>query len=253
MSTMSSSERYVILAPHVDDEIIGCYRLISAGLVDEVVYFFEVTKAREAEARRCAKDFDYKAVSYDNSDELVARIAPTDVTVLMPHIKDLHPHHKLVNLIGRQLPNKKKFYTVDMTTDVDVLPQGQQMDKRQTLLNYFPSQSELFLKDDKYWLFEGLHSTDVISSVTSKGIWGIIHVIATVWGTDTNSFNTHIWNKMLRDVKDLQPSYKYTSSIGEQVGPIFLEHLVSQFPGKNCQVVVRALGADLTCHRYEYR
>ena len=32
----------IILAPHVDDEVIGCYQLLVKGEIDKIVYFYDL-------------------------------------------------------------------------------------------------------------------------------------------------------------------------------------------------------------------
>jgi hypothetical protein len=155
------NEKYVIFAPHVDDDVIGCYRFLKAGMVDTVYYFYELDAVRRAEALECAKMFNFKAI-FVSTDTL---IVDSDAIILAPNINDLHPHHNEVNRLAKKFPNKKKYYSVDMNVNFSVLDQKTQDDKKDTLIKLFPSQAKLF-ENEKYYLFESIVDDD-----SKKMIW----------------------------------------------------------------------------------
>lgn len=154
---------FVILAPHVDDEVIGCFQMLDARLVSHVVYFYEVDDVRKAEALACAERFGFEAVfDWDNfhTNELLS-----NQTLLVPNIADHHPDHKAVNRLAKQLPNKKLYYSIDMNVQKTVLDNRARNEKMRALCNLFPSQSGIF-SDQKFYLFESYVEDD-----SSKMIW----------------------------------------------------------------------------------
>lgn len=154
--------KFIVFAPHVDDEVIGCYRYLRAGLVDTVYYFYELDEVRRAEALECAKKFKFKAV-FATTDTLV--IDP-DAIILAPNINDIHPHHGDVNRLAKKFPNKKEYYSIDMNVrHYTVLDHDVQIDKKNSLNELFPSQAKLFA-DEKYYLFESKVDDD-----SKKMIW----------------------------------------------------------------------------------
>jgi hypothetical protein len=159
-------QKYSILSPHIDDEVIGCYRLLAAGQIESVCYFQELTEERVKEGKACAKRFGFRANFFTASmplHEVLKVLADLYLnhTIIVPHIADQHPHHKQVNkgangLKGVQL----KFYSVDMNVECDVLDEETRKAKRNALYELFPSQQPLFNQDSKYFLFESLLDTD---------------------------------------------------------------------------------------------
>jgi len=152
--TVNKSKPYVIFAPHIDDELIGCWSLIKQGLVREVIYFFDMTPLRKMEARHIAKEYDF-IVSFDPEFKEIEK----STVLLIPNIRDMHPHHKSVNrVIKTYYPDhKKKYYSIDMNYKTALLPDYE--DKRNALLRFFPTQASLF-NDAKYYLFESIHDSE---------------------------------------------------------------------------------------------
>jgi hypothetical protein len=152
----------ILFSAHVDDEVIGCWRQLSAGMVSDVYYFFDMTDQRKFEATTCAEKYkftphfidDFKCVKF-----------PADEVILVPNVNDLHIHHKQVNRFAKSLPNKKLYYSVDMNVKFDVLSVEAQQEKKSALLTLFPSQQKL-LENEKYHLFESLIEDD-----SHKMIW----------------------------------------------------------------------------------
>jgi len=145
---------YVIFAPHIDDELIGCWSLIRAKEVDKVYYFFDITTERKREAIQLAFDFGYDV--FFNADATQIDDAQT---LLVPNIRDQHPHHKIVNYSAkhRYPGQKKKYYSIDMNYGTILLKDYE--DKKKALLTYFPSQAALF-NNGKYYLFESIQDLE---------------------------------------------------------------------------------------------
>lgn len=166
--------RYTILAPHVDDEVVGCYRLLDAGEVDAVYYGFELSDTRWKEAEACAKRFGfqpYRLFGRGSPHASPLEIPSVHTLLVVPHIKDHHPDHKKVSRYARHLHYPKKYYSVDMNVEMEALTPEFQRDKKAALIDLFPSQKELFLSDQKYYLFETLLDSeyDEVLVIDEKG------------------------------------------------------------------------------------
>jgi hypothetical protein len=141
----------VILAPHVDDELIGCYSILNDGKyrVTQVIYFYDLDDIRKEEALAAADFYNFD-VSFDGYDAIIDRT----VILYAPNVADAHPHHKAVNQYAKALANTKMYYSVDMNRDFTVLDEYDQKSKLTLLKHLYPSQQKLFDSDAKYHLFE---------------------------------------------------------------------------------------------------
>lgn len=152
----------IILAPHVDDEVIGCFDALTQMNVKEVHYFFEVDDTRREEAFASAARFNFTPVFHQRLEH----IPPTGGLVYLPHPSDLHPDHRAVHARYRSVfpTNRRRFYSIDMEFNRTLALQP--AEKHEALLSLFPSQHKLF-DDARYWLFERLFVTDVMVSTSS--------------------------------------------------------------------------------------
>lgn len=143
--------RTLILAPHIDDELIGCYSRIKAGLVPDVCYFFDITEERFNEAKNFESSGAIKIVKEEDLN------LPSYDIILVPSIQDHHPDHKYVNRKYRRFATS--FYSVDM---VEATPYSieDRLYKRNLLNTYYKSQSSLWEHDNKYFIFESIHEHD---------------------------------------------------------------------------------------------
>lgn len=150
---------YVILAPHIDDEFIGCYRLLCEHKIKKVIYFFDLTEERIKEAKFVSENYKFEPIFCNDIENLNSHISDSDV-LLVPNIKDNHIHHKKINMIAKKLKNKKLYYSADMNTKFDVLSESIKNCKKDLLTYYYPSQEKLF-ENEKYFLFESLLESDI--------------------------------------------------------------------------------------------
>ena len=188
MSADNDLLEYRILAPHVDDEMIGCYTKLLTGHVRGVHYFFDLTEERQREAVRASQFYGFtptfsdapevmlSMMSLDNAIHRIMRQYHTANTIwLVPDITDVHHHHKMVNWTARKVAHRLtaggaskvqlEFYSIDMSSPAVVpLPSHIASQKKLSLLQNYPSQSVLF-QNEKYFLFEGYRRDNTRSSV----------------------------------------------------------------------------------------
>ncbi len=152
----------LIIAPHPDDEIIGCWRLLREGKVNYVAYVF-IDKARENEIFRAMEKYGFKAILIKkfSVEELKEVISRAD-EVYVPHPYDHHPQHRLVRLMSEsvafELGVKLMYYSTDMNVPwaIEALNYDDAMKKLEDLQECYPSQESEFLVNHHWWLFEGV-------------------------------------------------------------------------------------------------
>lgn len=158
--------KFVIVAPHVDDEVIGCFRFLHSRVVSKVFYLNECYGDRLYEAYACAKHFGFMPFFGANS---LFR-SPGEI-ILAPNIKDTHDDHKAANSLVKKTfgSNDVAYYSVDMNVAKRTLSPTVSAAKLEALKTLFPSQKSLFENDDKYHLFESVQKCDWLSSKTYTG------------------------------------------------------------------------------------
>lgn len=156
--------KYTIFAPHVDDEVIGCYSLLKEKNI-KVVYFSELSLIRKKEALNASRAFQFK-FSFSGYNYKPAQ----DEILVVPCKEDLHPEHRKVNAFAKSFSNKKLYYTTDKNVAYCVLPENAVTIKKMLMNRLYPSQAKLWENDDKYILFERIKETDyaLIAKVTHQ-------------------------------------------------------------------------------------
>lgn len=160
----------IIFAPHIDDELIGCFSLFSLTQPNsdiKVLYFFEINdeRMREVNVLSDRLGFNYHVIRRYQHENIQAFIRPDDV-LYIPHIKDEHQAHKLVNTWGRVFPNEKKYYSTTMNVCRRTLDSVHQFQKTQLLERYYPSQQLHFDAHPEWFLFESIQETDLERYIT---------------------------------------------------------------------------------------
>lgn len=156
--------RYVILAPHIDDETIGCHSLLVKGVVNSVYYFFEFDKKRMIEAIAASHKFGFMpffATSLDifkNVSKKYNPIFAPDVSILVPRIDDHHPAHQAVNRMAKEVFSNLLFYSIDMNAGAALYDESDR--KRDDLYQLYPSQKQYFDDHPQCYLFEHISDMD---------------------------------------------------------------------------------------------
>ena len=144
-------ETNIILAPHADDAIIGCWSIIKKPFV-YVLYNDEDTLI---EAAQFIAQFNLKAglildlISLIRKRENAIIYAPNPFT-------ELHPLHKEIGMRAYRLAQsglKVVFYSTNMNTN-SLVELEDYKSKKKALEMFYPDKADLWKYDWKYFLFE---------------------------------------------------------------------------------------------------
>lgn len=165
--------KILILAPHPDDEVIGCFELIKEKPEDIIVVWFdeyagmvkneEVWQVRMLEAEAVASKFGFEYQVFFNVSDLLENVEDlirdnNVVAVLVPDLGDEHEHHRLVNsagyIIAKEYGLRFGEYTTRMNTEY--VRESKYPEEKLEAIKMYKSQSWLWeIGDAKWWLFEG--------------------------------------------------------------------------------------------------
>ena len=140
----------IIVSPHADDELIGCYSILKD--IDIVIF---CSKERKKEAINTANIFGFTPLF---GIDKIFKI-PNNSIVYTPDKRDFHPLHIQVTNLVESIQKKKNltliYYTVEKNTNNMFLVKSPQ--KKEDFLNLlYSSQKALWKNNQKYILFEGI-------------------------------------------------------------------------------------------------
>lgn len=149
----------ILLAPHCDDELIGCHLSIKRGIIDLVVYVDPpVGRLKFADIAGKELGFSVGTVDFKDLHTFLERWNDLENHIIfVPDVADNHPRHKAVNLMGRMSGCRLGYYSTDMNTGyTKELSNKDKKEKREMLNRYYPDQKSLWENNWKYFLFEGV-------------------------------------------------------------------------------------------------
>lgn len=143
----------IIIAPHPDDELIGCFQVIADGIISKVVYVADAIPLREKEAIILCDSFGIES-EFLRGD--IKKLLNLEIghTYYIPSPNDDHKLHKLVFGLIDHYTTQIAVYSVSMN-DWFVREVRNPNVKKQALDRFYPSQKALWKYEHKYFLFEG--------------------------------------------------------------------------------------------------
>ncbi len=158
----------IIVAPHPDDELIGCYEILKKNKTSPIIIYTEnFNDKRKEETLKLKKYFNTKAQLFLRS--VPPQFLKEENTFYFPDpIYEIHPAHRTQGSIGESLArqgldvifyntNMNAPYIHEVTYPVDELVKmdSDYPSKKKILDEVYPSQSDMWKYEARYYLFEG--------------------------------------------------------------------------------------------------
>jgi len=142
----------IIIAPHADDEIIGCYNILKTHPVEAVLYG---SKIAVKEAEETAKYFEFMPLF---AEVLLRKYIKKKYLFFFPDpYFEAHPEHRAWGGMGERLLRQGEdiiFYSTNMNAPY-IHEVSYPETKHFCLDTHYPEKKSLWEYDHKYFLFEG--------------------------------------------------------------------------------------------------
>jgi hypothetical protein len=154
--TSNVNNEKIIISPHMDDEIIGCYEVIKNDKPIIIYIGDDNSNERKNESLKLKEEVDIKFQLYLNN--IPQHFINKSNTFYFPDPStEIHPKHRLWGNMGEQLARIGMdviFYTTNMNTQY-IKEEKDPKGKEELLNKIYPSQSNLWKYEKKYILFSG--------------------------------------------------------------------------------------------------
>jgi hypothetical protein len=146
----------IIAAPHPDDEIIGCYEILTSGIKPIIIYSGDMDADRRETVLKLKEHVDCKL-------QLFLMTIPqtfldmNNIFYLPDPIYETHPKHREWGFLGENLArNGFDVIFYNTTMNAPYIHECKDPEKKKELLDkVYPDQKSLWEYDHKYFLFEG--------------------------------------------------------------------------------------------------
>ncbi|MEM3443987.1 MAG: hypothetical protein QXP04_03775 [Candidatus Nanoarchaeia archaeon] len=150
MLEANNFKKVLIMAPHPDDEIIGCFQLLHRKEVKHVCFI-----TSEEEMYTSSKFFEFEIVPVEEVENT------TWNAIFVPDPFERHPLHRKTWALGHQVSSKLGsrlgLYSTQMDASyVDLLPEKLAKLKMEVLNKIYHRKSDMWKYEHKYWLYEGV-------------------------------------------------------------------------------------------------
>lgn len=154
-----SDKNICIIAPHPDDEIIGCFEVVS-NYKTMILYDASTPQLRREEAMKLKNEFDISAQVFMNNIPPPWLTLENAVFFFPDPIYETHPLHRQWGYGGEMMARAGQnviFYNTNMNAPY-IHECADFLKKRETLNKYYSSAKTLWAFEHKYNIFEGYNS-----------------------------------------------------------------------------------------------
>lgn len=154
---LKQAKDIVIISPHYDDEVIGCFEIITNEKLKTTILYSSQDSSRRNEAA-VLREYTNIKNQVVSPQTLPPNLIDRNIIYLIPdpHF-EIHPLHRQWGNIGESMVRNRLnviFYTTSMNTPY--IREVEEPEKKKEILNrVYPSQADLWKFDHKYFLWEG--------------------------------------------------------------------------------------------------
>ena len=155
---MTEKKHSVIIAPHPDDELIGCFEILDDPKQNiTIIYGADASAERRKEALKLKESFPSVGNQVFHAS-IPSVYITTDITLYFPDpVNEIHPSHRGWGSMGEALARDGLdvvFYSTIM--NVPYIHECKDSMKKEAMLNrVYDKQKSLWEYEKKYVLFEG--------------------------------------------------------------------------------------------------
>jgi len=145
----------IIIAPHPDDEVIGCFEVLKNYNPIIIYTARDIPNARREQARKIREHFSIKGQFFLST--IPHNLLHQSNTFFFPHpVYETHFEHRMQGIVGEQLlragnPNIY-FYITEMTAPFKFEADPE---KREMMDKCYSDQKDMWKYEHKYFLFSG--------------------------------------------------------------------------------------------------
>jgi hypothetical protein len=147
----------IIIAPHPDDELIGCFEVLQKKEPSIIIYGGDTDFKRKEETKNLRNSYDNIVGQLFLSSVPSNLMIPNNTLYFPDPIYETHPLHRFYGMQGEAYARNDMniiFYTTNM--QAPYIHEVKDVNDKEKYLNLtYPSQKSLWEHEKKYILFEG--------------------------------------------------------------------------------------------------